>query len=146
MSPVRSPLRQLRPTGSRWVGAALAAGVVAGLGWFVGLGVDRTALGVVAAVALVLLARTAEPVEAWWPDPPALPTRPGWHAVASTQRLLESARTDTGDRDAARTRLDRLPADDPRVGEVRAVVGLRAPGPPTDRPTSPTRPTSRSPR
>jgi hypothetical protein len=59
-------------------------------------------------VVVVLVTRTTEPVEAAWPDRPAARTRPGLHVVATTQRQLEGARTDAGDRAALTERLARL--------------------------------------
>lgn len=125
MSVARSPLRQLAPTRSRLVGTAGAAALTAGLGWLVGLPADRTAVVVGAVAVLALVARVAEPLESRWPDPPPSPTRPGWHGVASAQRLLEGAKRDDGDRRTLLARVDRLPVDDPRADEARRAAGAR---------------------
>lgn len=135
----RSALHELRPTPGRLLGALATAAVVVGLGWFVGIEPGRVAGLAVAGAALVLLARVAPPVEASWPDAPGRRTRPGWHVVATTQRLLTSARTDRDDRAVVAARLDRLAGTgghDPRVDAARRAVGLRdAPGRPrTDAP------------
>lgn len=124
----------------------MAAVATAGLGWFVGFPADRVALAVLAVVVLVLVARADEPVEGWWPEAASRPTRPGWHGVAATQRLLETARTDPGDRAVVRARLDRLPPDDPGALAVRRTVGLSSTRPPRapTAPTAPAPPTTRS--
>lgn len=129
----RSVLASLSPSVGRAVGAPVAALVTAGLGWFVGASTARSAVAAVAVAALVLLLRTAEPVETGWPEPPGRRTRPGWHVVAGAQRALEGARTDRDDRRAVQHRLDALQAQgtDPRIDAARAAVGLPAAGPRT---------------
>lgn len=108
MSGARTVLREISPAPSRWVAAGAVALLCVGLGWFVGAGWTRAVVAAVAMFVVVLVSRTTEPVEAAWPDRPAARTRPGLHVVATTQRQLEGARTDAGDRAAVAERLARL--------------------------------------
>jgi hypothetical protein len=108
-------------------GAVLVALAAGALGWFVGVDPGRTVVAALALAALALVARTGEPLEAAWPEPPGRRTRPGLHVVASTQRQLEGARTDVGDRQALTERLARLERTGHHevAAHVREVVGLR---------------------
>lgn len=123
----RPALADLRPSGARVAGAVGVAVAVGAIGWFVGVGPTRTVVAALALAALALVARTGDPLEAAWPPPPGGRTRPGLHAVASTQRQLEGARTDAADRRAVRDRLSRLEgtARPEVVAQVRQVVGLK---------------------
>jgi hypothetical protein len=125
VSAARTVLREIAPAPSRWVAAVAVALLCVGLGWFVGAGWARAVVAALAMVVVVLVTRTTEPVEAAWPDRPAARTRPGLHVVATTQRQLEGARTDAGDRAALTERLARLglrqpPVHPPRVHQPPA--------------------------
>lgn len=137
-----SVLREVRPSLQRCVLCGVAAVAVLALGWLVGVPPGRAALLAAAAVAVVLVARAAEPVEQYWPEPPGLRSRPGTQLLSSAQRQMESARTDRDSRWALQQRTDRLDPADPRVVAARRAVGLRGPaGADASRPT-----TGRSPR